>query len=501
MSHSSFQCPIAGRHKYGLRGNSAGDLLARRPSSVAGNDSMTPRAPGNQRLLRLGNRGLLQRKLTINQPGDMYEQEADRIADRVMRMADPASESTSRESSSSRLANSILQRCSCGASSSSGEECQECKSKATHIQRSSDSPSSSTEAPPKVHNVLQSPGRPLGAATRSFMEPRFNADFSDVRVHTDARASESAKEIGALAYTVGRDLVFAAGQYEPGVTAGQKLIAHELSHVIQQGQGGQASVQMKCEPQGLERQKFLQATGFTSSKDAPLGLTPLALDTVTYPEVKAVQHRAATKASAAQWTLSPTQTALPDPIPSYFTTAGWFKEATSKEIVVPEGPCQGKFQEATYILSNNVSELIRQGELEHCADYQYAFDISLVKFAAAVNQAAGKSICTGTQQHCEEQFGKQLEKKTGVDPVQWRTVFGCLALKSENVRDKTKQWHTLASETKALGKYDCKGIFITLKGMPGLGHLPSEIIRCTNPNFPAKTTAPASKSKPKNSGD
>jgi len=86
-----------------------------------------------------------------------------------------------------------------------------------------------------VHNVLRSPGQPLDAATRAYMEPRFGHDFGNVRVHADALAARSAQAVNALAYTVGQDMVFAAGRYSPGSPDGQKLIAHELTHTLQQG--------------------------------------------------------------------------------------------------------------------------------------------------------------------------------------------------------------------------------------------------------------------------
>ena len=92
--------------------------------------------------------------------------------------------------------------------------------------------------PPIVHDVLRASGQPLDTATRAFMEPRFGQDFSRVRVHTDARAAESARAVNALAYTVGRDVVFGAGQYAPGTPEGHRLIAHELAHVMQQLRGG-----------------------------------------------------------------------------------------------------------------------------------------------------------------------------------------------------------------------------------------------------------------------
>src|SRR2546423_3508203 len=90
-------------------------------------------------------------------------------------------------------------------------------------------------APPLVDEVLSSGGgQPLDESTRSFMEPRFGHDFSRVRVHADGRAAESAQSVNALAYTAGQDVVFGGGQYEPGTNEGKKLLAHELTHVVQQ---------------------------------------------------------------------------------------------------------------------------------------------------------------------------------------------------------------------------------------------------------------------------
>ncbi|HLM55850.1 MAG TPA: DUF4157 domain-containing protein [Pyrinomonadaceae bacterium] len=89
-----------------------------------------------------------------------------------------------------------------------------------------------------MHEALNSSGQPLDAQTRSFMESRFGHDFSRVRVHTDARAAESARSVNALAYTVGHDVVFAEGSYAPQTGEGRRLLAHELTHVVQQ-RGGQ----------------------------------------------------------------------------------------------------------------------------------------------------------------------------------------------------------------------------------------------------------------------
>jgi Domain of unknown function (DUF4157)/Novel toxin 16 len=86
-----------------------------------------------------------------------------------------------------------------------------------------------------VNEVLSSPGQPLDTATREFMEPRFGYDFSQVRVHDDQRASASAQEVNALAYTVGSNIIFRSGYYKAQTKNGRRLVAHELVHVIQQG--------------------------------------------------------------------------------------------------------------------------------------------------------------------------------------------------------------------------------------------------------------------------
>jgi hypothetical protein len=89
--------------------------------------------------------------------------------------------------------------------------------------------------PPIVREVLSSGGTPLDAGMRAFMEPRFGQDFSRVRIHTDVQAIESTRAVHARAFTMGRDVVFASGQYAPQTDAGRRLLAHELTHVVQQG--------------------------------------------------------------------------------------------------------------------------------------------------------------------------------------------------------------------------------------------------------------------------
>ncbi len=99
------------------------------------------------------------------------------------------------------------------------------------------------EAPRSVHSTLRSPGQPLAASTRAFFEPRFRQDLSQVRVHTDPEAQQSARDVNALAYTVGSHVVFGAGRYSPGASDGQRLLAHELTHVVQQSHRRDLAIQ------------------------------------------------------------------------------------------------------------------------------------------------------------------------------------------------------------------------------------------------------------------
>lgn len=142
-----------------------------------------------------------QTKLKVNQPGDIYEREADRIADQVM--ATPAH---------SAVSDAPLR-----------------------IQRFSEQSNGLMDAAPaSVGQALASPGTLLDPMLRQDMEQRFGHDFSRVRLHSGAAAEQSARDVNAHAYTVGHDIVFGAGQFAPGTNDGRRLIAHELTHVVQQ---------------------------------------------------------------------------------------------------------------------------------------------------------------------------------------------------------------------------------------------------------------------------
>ena len=125
----------------------------------------------------------------------------------------------------------LQRRCSCGGTPGPDGECAACRAKRLRRQAAG----SRTElAPPIVHDVLRSPGRPLDPSVRADMEARFGHDLSRVRVHADARAAESADAVDAAAYAVGPHVVFGPGRYRPEAAPGRELLAHELAHTVQQ---------------------------------------------------------------------------------------------------------------------------------------------------------------------------------------------------------------------------------------------------------------------------
>ena len=132
----------------------------------------------------------------------------------------------------------VLQRCRACGGSAEGGECESCRRKRASLQRHAAEPAAPAPdavAPPAVHAVLAQAGRPLDAGTRASMEAHFGHRFDAVRVHDDGAADASARAVRAHAYTVGAHVAFAAGRYAPNTADGQRLLAHELAHVVQQG--------------------------------------------------------------------------------------------------------------------------------------------------------------------------------------------------------------------------------------------------------------------------
>jgi len=163
-----------------------------------------------------------QTALTVNQPGDVAEIEADQIADKVMRMPDLFP--SDRQLSFSFFGASTAQR---NYLTYGKEE----KLQRKNNKNSGDLPSST---PPIVREAINTTGQQLDPATLGFFEARFGQDFSDVQIHSGTKGAESAESLNALAYTFENHIVFNEGQYEPNTVKGKRLIAHELVHVVQQ---------------------------------------------------------------------------------------------------------------------------------------------------------------------------------------------------------------------------------------------------------------------------
>lgn len=184
---------------------------------------------GNQTVLRLFESGPIQATLRVSQPGD--EVKADHVAEQIVEASD-SNISSSVNQLSSRT--HVLQRkCACGDSESECDSCRRQKDEAALQPKTGGKPTSNG-VPLIVHEALRSPGQPLDADVRAFFEPRFGHDLTHVRLHKDVLAAQSAKAVNASAYTVGSNIVFGAGAFDTTRSSGKQLIAHELTHVLQQ---------------------------------------------------------------------------------------------------------------------------------------------------------------------------------------------------------------------------------------------------------------------------
>lgn len=231
------------------------------------------RTIGNQAMLGLFESGVLQAKLRISQPGDADEVEADRIADQIV--------------STSHLPR-LQRKCSCAGSSA----CSKCSEEDDVIHRSAASPFILRKAGDgdsgNNHDALAvktelGVGHALDSRVEGQMSSAFDYDFSGVLVHTDARAAMLSSDLQARAFTIGSDIAFASGEYQPGTPIGDALIAHELAHVVQQGGGQYVTAPMQkgpAETGELEEDADLSAVGAVVSQRTGVrgGLTEIGRD-------------------------------------------------------------------------------------------------------------------------------------------------------------------------------------------------------------------------------
>ena len=242
----------------------------------------------------------------MNQPGDRYEQEADQVAEQIMRT--PETSTPEKMSIPVHHRDTRLQRL---CSTCDGELRRRPVEEKEESQRNHEVPSQLAEVTPDVEaqiEALRGTGHPLPESVRAFFEPRLGHDFGQVRVHTDTRAAATARALSAQAYTIERDIVFGAGQYAPETTAGRQLLAHELTHVVQQGA---ASRVQRPAHRGSARDHSVQPDGAPRPLDpgassirliVPDGpeifIRPPAIDTTGAPS----EGPSATNAQAAEQT-------------------------------------------------------------------------------------------------------------------------------------------------------------------------------------------------------
>jgi hypothetical protein len=166
---------------------------------------------------------MVQPKLAVGAVDDPFEREADETADRVLRM--PVDSRAFFKPRGLGLQSKIAIK----------TKCKSCDEEGKLRKKNKTDSEGQTEAPEIIHDVVSSPGIPLDHKTRNFFEPRFGYDFSNVKVHTGNKAAFSSESINAHAYTVGNHVVFNENRFAPQTDSGKKLLAHELTHVVQQG--------------------------------------------------------------------------------------------------------------------------------------------------------------------------------------------------------------------------------------------------------------------------
>jgi hypothetical protein len=215
---------------------------------------------GNQGVQQLIHNGIIQTKLTVSHSSDIYEEEADRVADRVMRMAVPLDSVIPVDS---KKRDGIDRKCTA---------CKKEDEKELDISRKASFSSNlgiTNEVNTEISNVRSNGGSLLDANARHFMESRFGHDFSKVRIHADERAARSARSVNALAYTIGNDIIFGEGQYHSNTIEGRRLLAHELTHVVQQDDFKDSTIKRVCSSAAVCAAPIPgSAAGFGASEEA-----------------------------------------------------------------------------------------------------------------------------------------------------------------------------------------------------------------------------------------
>jgi hypothetical protein len=219
------------------------------------------RSLGIQAMQRMFNSGVIQAKLKVGWPNDKYEKEADRVADQVMKMPDTGNV----QRACAECEEEVLQPKPFLQSLPIEEEEEELQPKRIQKKGWRGSAEASSGIESKI-NQSRGSGQPLPSDTRSFMENRFGIDFGSVKVHSDSISVQMNREVSSQAFTVGNNIYFNSGRYNPGSSSGKQLLAQELTHVVQQN-GNDNAIQKED-----EKDRYEAATEETlPSPDANVG--------------------------------------------------------------------------------------------------------------------------------------------------------------------------------------------------------------------------------------
>jgi hypothetical protein len=367
-------------------------------------------------------------------------------------------------------------------------ECSECEDEKVQRQPEEEEeeetvsphaqPSQTPRATPAVTaniNALGSGGQPLPETSRAFFEPRFGHDFSRVRVHTDSKAADTAQAVQAKAFTVGRDIVFGAGQYAPDSQGGRRLLAHELAHVVQQeGQTKMGGLRIQRQSEGKKEQHEPICPTPEAVKLDKLSETYKDVETWKYgPKPPSVPEKSIMgltvgpigstspkfkinttekkKDGKSDWYAKPEREEKASAgkcLGVFYLSEGLHKMKETKEIKKPGG----SIKVPQYMdVSADMSKQLLKGEQEHCNDSKVAYMISLkeaedvlerhvygYEFGPMSTEAKAKQLVQRTIK------AKLTHPQLGHDQTKWKNWYCCLLWLSPIIRDTTGM-HTTES--------------------------------------------------------
>ncbi|MCP4256661.1 MAG: DUF4157 domain-containing protein [Planctomycetes bacterium] len=301
-------------------------------------------------------------------------------------------------------------------------------------------------------NSFKGGGQALPRDTRTFFESRMGRDFGGVRIHTDNKAADTAQSVRAKAFTLGNNIVFDTSQYSPNNQKGKKLLAHELTHVVQQAGG------MSSAGSGNGRSIVMSASSALTlmrDKKAKIPVSPLkcepepktldevskivgSTDTMGYTKAAPIHLELEIKSEEGKCKLTITA----EPRLSFkhlvYTKAGDYKMGT---VTIPFKPCKGKVGDLYFRITPKMADKIKQGEIEHCRDNKLAFALSYERYVKAVKKVAAMDFSGKDVSSCQTEVLKHLKAETSIDVSNWKSVADCLFDKT--LERDNKKWHAI----------------------------------------------------------